>query len=157
MVRGVCVCQAAGDGVILARGRRCLMRFGVTPHCCRCLVCQVVPAMWQEEMPLASGVMVTASCTSGSEWRKDHPPRGNLIPVLFPSMIYETEQVLTNADDPIPGVPHIADTDSVSWCCSPALCLGGTAPVAPLTSINSWTGTTAEIKLMCWTGSCFSW
>lgn len=61
--------------------------------------------------------------------------------------------MLTDADDPVSGVAGAADTGSVSRRCSPALCLGRAAPVAPLTGINSWTRTTAGIKPMCWTGS----
>lgn len=75
----MCVYQAAGDGVILARGRCCLIRFGATPRCCRCTVCQVVPAVWQEKMPLASGDVASASCASGSDGRRIIPLQETLL------------------------------------------------------------------------------
>lgn len=76
--------QAAGDGVILARGRCCLIRFGATPRCCRCTVYQVVPAVWQEKMPLASGDIASAdiasaSCASGSDGRRIIPLQETLL------------------------------------------------------------------------------
>lgn len=44
--------------------------FGVTPHCCSCMVCQVISTTLQVEMPLASGSIVSGNCVLGHSGRR---------------------------------------------------------------------------------------
>lgn len=49
MVRGTYI-KLLKMSLSLLRGRSLLISFGVMSHCCSCVVCQVVPTMWQVDI-----------------------------------------------------------------------------------------------------------